>query len=143
MLHGPVPYKATIYQIYPQKEEYSKQKRCNKCDRRHKKFKCPAFKKKCNRCQESGHFQVRCPQRAQVDEVCTDESDEESYREYESESSSELSECGLLSNVQCGLLTITPNVFQNATEINTIANDWIEEIEFMQSKNVNCKIVDG
>ena len=133
--------------------DYGKKKglkliKCSKCGRKHKRFNCPAFRKKCHGCQAVGHLKAMCPKTAQVDGVCLDEesSHDDDSHECDSDTSSEYSEPGLLSqyrDVKCELITVTPNIFNNDTEINTIIYDWIEPIIFNSCKTVNCKIDTG
>ena len=123
----------------------NKLKKCSKCGKTHRKFNCPAFKRKCNKCHSVGHFQVMCRKnsKSRVDEMFVEE--DTSSRSDSSETSSELSDSGFLSHhssVRCDLLTITPNLGYNS-EINVIANDWIEQIEFKSDKLINCKIDTG
>ena len=106
---------------------------CKRCRYKHRIRNCPAFGKRCHKCNEKGHFMKMCAKR--INQIAYEEEQEDVLEDSDPEP-------GLFSSYQVNHLTITPNLFMSESNINIIVNDWIESIDINEHK-LNCKIDTG
>ena len=106
---------------------------CKRCGYKHRIRNCPAFGKRCHKCNEKGHFMKMCAKR--INQIAYEQEQEDVLEDSDSDP-------GLFSSYQVNHLTITPNLFMSESNINSIVNDWIESIDINEHK-LNCKIDTG
>ena len=84
---------------------------CKRCGYKHRIRNCPAFGKRCHKCNEKGHFKKMCAKR--INQMAYEEEQGDVLEDSDSEP-------GLFSSYQVNHLTITPNLFMSESNINIL-----------------------